>query len=340
MMFPQGRRRRGAEEDRNGDDEPEAEGIFGKGDRDVHAPEAEEQGRDGQDNRNGGQEPHDQVQVVADDGGEDFHGAVDDAAVHLYHFDGLLVLDNDIFQQVFVFLVHFDGVRLGRNAPQAQQLFRHHVIAFQGRREIRQGFLQVQHAEQLGVFHGPAQVVFQIIGPADDVADVFQIQRRRLVEDLEEEPRLLERAEGAGCPGVEGRRDGIGLEADRHHVVRRENDAQRHGLIVLVAAQERDVDDDEQLVVVHFRTGFFFAVQGGRQEVALDARSLDEGGDFFGRRCHDVDPAAPFELGNIVFIHAGTGAHENLVHGTPSFPGRKTRHSPFITPIIVDFAVK
>ena len=96
-------------------------------------------------------------------------------AVHFNHFNRLLVLDDNVFQKVFVFFVKLDKMTGLGCATQTEQFFHNNVVATERGGEVGQRFLQVQKVEQLRVLHGLTQMFFQFVSPANDDTDVFQV---------------------------------------------------------------------------------------------------------------------------------------------------------------------
>ena len=114
------------EQDADEDDGDEAEGGFGEGDRDVDAPQAVNQGGDRQDNGDRGEEFHDLGQPVGNNGGEGVHHGHQNVGVNFRHFQCLLIFDDDVFQEVFVFFIHLEQ-RVKRAISQTHETF-HHIF--------------------------------------------------------------------------------------------------------------------------------------------------------------------------------------------------------------------
>src|SRR5699024_1426609 len=74
----------------------------------IHAVEAEEDIGDGEQNGDGGQHLHDDVQVVGDDGGKGVHHTGNDGGVDIGHLNSLAHLDEHVLQQVVVLLIKGD----------------------------------------------------------------------------------------------------------------------------------------------------------------------------------------------------------------------------------------
>ena len=66
---------------------------------------------------------------------------------------------------------------------------------------------------------------FQIVRPADDVADIFQIQRSGFIQDLEQEPGLLIRTEHFVRLGVKAGGNRVAFQTDGHDDVFCDNNA-------------------------------------------------------------------------------------------------------------------
>lgn len=115
-----------SEQDADEDDGDEAEGGFGEGDRDVDAPQAVNQGGDRQDNGDRGEEFHDLGQPVGNNGGKGVHHGHQNVGVNFRHFQCLLIFNDHIFQEVFVFFIHLEQ-RVKRAISQTHETF-HHIF--------------------------------------------------------------------------------------------------------------------------------------------------------------------------------------------------------------------
>lgn len=81
--------------------------------------------------------------------------------------------------------------RQARVVAHAQQFVKHGAVRADGRIEVRQALLQLEEAQDLAVLHVVAQLVLDLLRELRDLAQIAQEVRRRLVEDLEQEARLL-----------------------------------------------------------------------------------------------------------------------------------------------------
>ena len=88
--------------------------------------------------------------------------------------------------------------------------------------------------------------------------------------------------------------DAIGLQANGGDAVFRDDDAQGQGIIILVAAEEGDIHQNQNLVILDLDTGFFFFVQCGAQKVHLNAGGSSYFLQFVLRGRHYVQPIAFF----------------------------------------------
>ena len=91
----------------------------------VHPVGRKDHGRNGHDNGNEGQGLHDVVLVVGDDRCEGIGHGVEDVSINIRHLDGLLGLDQGIFQQILIFQVFLDVT------SSAGQFLDHALIGFQ-----------------------------------------------------------------------------------------------------------------------------------------------------------------------------------------------------------------
>ena len=87
----------------------------------------------------------------------------------------------------------------------------------------------------------------------------------------------------------------VGLQANCGDAVFSDDNAQGEGVIIFVTAQERNVHQDEDLVVFNFDTRFFFFVEGGGEEIHLDFGCRRNFLQFFFRGRHNINPAALFK---------------------------------------------
>ena len=85
----------------------EGPGTFFHWYRYIHTEETGNNGWYSQQNGNSRQKFHDLVQIVGNNGGEGVCQSGQDFAVHFNHLFGLLVLNDNILQQILVFLVVF-----------------------------------------------------------------------------------------------------------------------------------------------------------------------------------------------------------------------------------------
>src|SRR5699024_4144719 len=83
----------------------------------------------------GGQHLHDDVQVVGDDAGEGIHHARDNGGVDVGHLNGLTHLNEHVLQQVVVLLIEGDDAA-------AEDLLQRHLICLQGGVEVDRGVPQ------------------------------------------------------------------------------------------------------------------------------------------------------------------------------------------------------
>ena len=140
-----------------------AEGAVLEGHRHVGAPQAEHDGGHRQNDGDGGQQLHHDVQVVGNHAGKRIHGARENVPVDVAHLNGLLVLDDHVLQKVRVLGVIPHKVH-------AQQLFQHDLVALQAGGEVHQALFQPQHLNQLFVLHGFVQLILHLVGGLVDLA--------------------------------------------------------------------------------------------------------------------------------------------------------------------------
>ena len=122
--------------------------------------------------------------------------------------------------------------------------------------------------------------------------NVFQKDGGVFIQDLQQEAGALGGVAGhrqAGS-GRRHRQDRRILQGDGDQVVGGQDHAERQGVIVIGAAHDRDVRQDEHALLFDFDTGAFFFVQGGPDEIFRHARRHEEGTDFVGRGIDQADP--------------------------------------------------
>ncbi|KWZ85429.1 hypothetical protein HMPREF3224_02120, partial [Anaerococcus hydrogenalis] len=122
------------------DDVPETDHLTFPRHARVDAPQAEYRRRHGEQYRHRCEQLHDLAQVVADDGSKRVHHAVRVLRIHLNHFDRLLVFDDDIFEQIFILLVHLQKRARLHVIAQAQETLHHDAVRFERAGEIRERF--------------------------------------------------------------------------------------------------------------------------------------------------------------------------------------------------------
>ena len=96
---------------------------------DIHAIKAKDDIGDRHHDGDDRKHLHDDVQVVGDDRSESVHRAGQDVGINVTHLDGLMDLDEHIFQQILVFLIQLDEL-----AP--HDLIQRDLIGLQRCREI------------------------------------------------------------------------------------------------------------------------------------------------------------------------------------------------------------
>ena len=77
----------------------------------------------------------------------------------------------------------------------AQELIEHRTIRPQCGVEVGETFLELEKAQNLLVFHRVAQLELNLIRDLAYLAQIAQEERGRIIQYLEQESRLLERAE-------------------------------------------------------------------------------------------------------------------------------------------------
>ena len=88
--------------------------------------------------------------------------------------------------------------------------------------------------------------------------------------------------------------DAIGLQANGGDAVFRDDDAQGQRIIILITAEEGDVYQNQDLVILNLDTRFFFFVQCGAQKIHLNASSGSDLRQLVLRGRHYVQPIAFF----------------------------------------------
>ncbi len=262
---------------------------------DVHPPEARDHCRYRQQDGHGGEELEHQVEVVGDDGCEGSHHAAEDVAVHLDHLDGLLVLDDDILQQVLVLLVHRDEVLEFPVGAQAEQPFQHDAVGAQRGGEVGEALLQFEELEYLLVLHRLAEVALDLVGAAVDLFEVLEVQDRRFIEDLEKKTRLFVGGESPRPLGGELLQHLMTFQADGDKMILGQDDAERQRVVAVGVAQDRDIGDDEDVIVLDLHAGAFLFVERRPEGVGGHPGKVGDGGQFIGARSGEAQPGPFFE---------------------------------------------
>ena len=112
----------------------------------IHAIEAKDNIGDRHDDGDSSQDLHNDIEVIGDDGGKGIHGTGQNARVDITHLNGLLDLDEHIFQQILVVLIELDD-------PAPENLFQGQLIGFERGGEVYKALFQAQQLEQLLVLH-------------------------------------------------------------------------------------------------------------------------------------------------------------------------------------------
>ena len=176
-----------------------------------------------------------------------------------------------------------------------------------------------------------AQLFLDFIRRLRNLAQVFQIVRRRLVENLEQEARLLVRAEQLGRALVEFADDRRFFETDRQNELVRHDDRKRQGIIAVLVAADRDIRQDHDRVVLDVGMRALLIVEGRAQEIGIDFRQIAHDFQLIGRRIDDVDPRPFLERLEREFLQrAALHRLVNLQHGWfPPFSWEKRHPSLF-----------
>ena len=161
-----------------------------------------------------------------------------------------------------------------------------------------------------------AQLVFDLLRELRDLAQIAQEVRRRLVEDLEQEARLLVGSEEARCALVKLRDDGRLLEADGDDVLIRHDDGERQGIVAVLAAEDRHIRQDHDRVLLDVRMGALLIIECGAQEVGINLGEIADDLELVRRRIDDVDPGALLERLERQFLQwAALQGFIDLQHG-------------------------
>ena len=154
-------------DDADADEQPESPRETGKGNGDVHAPQAGDEGRHRDDERDDGEQFHDDVQVVGDDGGVGVHGPRENVAVDVTHLHCLTRFDDDVVEQIAVVLVSRDGGK-------ALELVIDVEIGTQRRRKVDERIFDAQELNEFLIFHGAVQFGLQTQRLLVELAQVGQ----------------------------------------------------------------------------------------------------------------------------------------------------------------------
>ena len=109
----------------------------------VHAEESCDEGRKHEGKGDYREPLHDDVHVVADNGGKGIHRSGEDVRIYVGHCNGLLVISDDIIKEVGLILV----VELEDRA--FDHLLKQHLIACQACRQIDKRLLYFKKLDQL-----------------------------------------------------------------------------------------------------------------------------------------------------------------------------------------------
>lgn len=157
-----------------GDEHDNPEGMWFTVERqfvifEVHPIGRENHGRDRHDDGHQSQGFHDIVLVIRNDRGKGLRHTVEDVTVDISHLNGLLGLNQGVFQQVLVFQIFLDI------AGGAGQLLNHALICLKRGLEIDDGLFQLHEFNQFFISRGLVQLAFNLLTLAINGAQGCQI---------------------------------------------------------------------------------------------------------------------------------------------------------------------
>lgn len=254
----------------------------------VHPVQAGQHDGDGQDNGDGSEGFHHMVLVVGDDRCEGVHHSAQDGAVDLAHLQGLLDLDQSIFQQLFIFFKH------GEIAV-AKQFFHDQVVAVQRGHEINQAFLQTEQCEQFLVLQGLLQLLFDVIGLLIDLFEVLQIIESHAVKELQHKPGLLVCEKLSDTSPDEVLQNGVVPKADGDEHLFVHHHSQGNRSVPLLGRIRLPIDGDihnhQKHIPFPFDAGPFVDVQRVPDHMGRQIPLSDHLPDLLFRGIHQGNPA-------------------------------------------------
>ena len=105
---------------------------------------------------------------------------MEDVSINISHLNGLLGLNQGIFQQILIFQIFFDI------AGSAGQFFDHTLVGFEGCLEIDDGFFQLHELNQFFISSRLVQLAFNLLALAVNGTQGRQIQLGIAVENLKD----------------------------------------------------------------------------------------------------------------------------------------------------------
>jgi hypothetical protein len=149
----------------------------------VHGKNAHHQRRDHDADDDDVEGLHEDIEVVAHDGYPGIHEACQDVRVDFGLAETLVVLDQDVIEEFHLIRRKAD---LGNVVL---ELIDDHAVGVDGVEVIDQALLQSKQADEVPVFHGFVDLLFQLVGQDVDDLQVFHKMVGRPVEHPEEEAR-------------------------------------------------------------------------------------------------------------------------------------------------------
>ena len=151
---------------------------------------------------------------------------MEDISINISHLNGLLSLNQGVFQQVLIFQIFFDI------AGGTGQFFDHALVGFEGGLEIDDGLFQLHELNQFFISSWLVQLAFNLLTLAVNGTQGCQIQLGIAVENLKDKTWPHEGVKIAQLSIDENIEQGQFLQAGRDDGIFRDDNTKRDGDIV------------------------------------------------------------------------------------------------------------
>ena len=135
-----------------------------------------------------------------------------------------------------------------------------------------------------------AQLVFNIVGELADLAQIAQIEGRRLVQNLEQKAGFLIGTEKLCRTLIELGHNRRFFQTNRDDVVLADNDGQRQGIVAILAPVHGYVGQNHDGIILNIRMGALLIIECGTQKVRVNLGEIADHFQLIRRRVNNIYP--------------------------------------------------